>query len=206
MRIGICGGTFDPFHRGHLDPILAARGTLQWDRIVYIPAYRQPFKLDSDSAGAYHRFAMTALATFDRDGVFVSDVELERGAVSYTVDTLEALRETYARDTLDWIIGDDNLGRLGEWKSLDRIFELANFAVLARVAGAAVPEAFASRVAEPRSRPECGAIVFAHNATVPVSSTEIRRKLRAGEPVDELVDPRVSRYIHRYGLYRKGQP
>lgn len=204
MKIGILGGTFDPFHRGHLDPILSARGSMQWDRVVYIPAYRQPFKLDRDTASGAHRFAMAAMATLEHDALFVSDVELERGAVSYTVDTLEQLRESHRHDTLDWVIGDDNLAELLEWKSIDRIFELANFAVLTR-GGAQPPASLAHRVTEAAGRPECGAIVFAENPTVPVSSTEIRRRVHAGEPIDDLVDGRVSRYIQHYGLYRKGQ-
>jgi len=204
MNIGICGGTFDPFHRGHIDPIAAARDTLRWDRILYIPAYRQPFKADRDHAPAHHRFTMAVLGTLDHDEMFVLALELERGAISYTVDTLEELRRTYADDTLDWIIGDDNLAQLLEWKSIDRIFELANFCVLTR-GGQAIPPVLISRVKPPANRPPCGAIVFAENLMVPVSSTEIRRRVRAGESIDDLVDPRVARYIHHYGLYRKEQ-
>jgi nicotinate-nucleotide adenylyltransferase len=205
MRIGICGGTFDPFHRGHLDPILSARGRMQWDRVLYVPAYRQPFKQGSDAASAYHRFAMTAMATLEHDGFDAEELELERGAISYTVETLEALRAEYPDDTLDWIIGDDNLARLLEWKSLDRIFELANFAVLTRAGGQAILPVLRPRVEDAENRPKRGAITFAENPTVPVSSTEIRRRVRTGEPIDELVDARVARYIHHYGLYRKGQ-
>ena len=133
MRIGICGGTFDPFHRGHLDPILAVREELQWDRVLYIPAYVNPFKQERDTASGYHRFAMAALATEGHDGVYISPQELERGAVSYTVDTLRQLRSEYPADTLDWIIGDDNLDKLHQWRSIDTIFELANFVVLTRL-------------------------------------------------------------------------
>src|SRR6185436_5736882 len=127
MNIGICGGTFDPFHRGHIDPILAACETMRWDRILYVPTYKQPFKTHLDAASEYHRFVMTVLATLERDEMFVLTLELERGAISYTVDTLEVLRARHPDDTLDWIIGDDNLAQLLDWKSLDRIFELANF-------------------------------------------------------------------------------
>ena len=204
MKIGICGGTFDPFHCGHLDPILAARGAMQWDRILYIPAFVQPFKQDRETASPFHRFAMTALAIADHDGLFADPRELQRGAVSYTVDTLTELRAEHPGATLDWIIGDDNLPKLLEWKSLDTIFTLANFAVLARVV-ADVPSALRHRVTTPQTRPPHGAITFAENAAVPVSSTEIRRRLRDGQPIAELVPPRVSRYIHHYGLYRKGQ-
>lgn len=205
MRIGICGGTFDPFHRGHLDPILAVRGSLSWDRVLYIPAYRNPFKQDRQSASGHHRFAMAAMVTLDHDGFLVTEMELERGTISYTVDTLEQLREAHRHDTIDWIIGDDNLAKLLEWKSIDRIFELANFAVLTRNGQAALPPLLHARVTEASTRPAHGAVVFAENATVPVSSTEIRRRVQAGEPIEELVDARVSRYIHQYGLYRKGQ-
>jgi len=205
MNIGICGGTFDPFHRGHLDPIVAARDALQWDRILYIPAYRQPFKQDREHASGYHRFAMAVLGTLDRNEMFVLELELERGAISYTVDTLEALREIYPDDTLDWIIGDDNLVQLMQWKSIDRIFELANFCVLTRSGGQAIPPVLKPRVHAALERPRSGAIVFADNHVVPVSSTEIRSRLRAGESIEALVDPRVARYIHHYGLYRKEQ-
>ncbi|HEX3108087.1 MAG TPA: nicotinate (nicotinamide) nucleotide adenylyltransferase [Thermoanaerobaculia bacterium] len=203
MKIGICGGTFDPFHRGHLEPVLAARESMQWDRILYFVAYRQPFKEKGCSASGYHRFAMAALATESIDDVWVSSWELEREGVSYTVDTLEHLRSEYPDATLDWIIGDDNLARLGEWKRIDRIFELANFVVLTRLAngddGAATPDC----VCDAATRPPHGAIAYAENATVPISSTEIRRRVRAGESIDALVDPRVSRYIQHNRLYQE---
>ncbi len=204
MNIGICGGTFDPFHRGHLDPVLAVRGELQWDRVLYIPAFVQPFKQDRQTASGYHRFAMTVIATMSFEDLMASPVELERGAVSYTVDTLRQLRAGHPEATFDWIIGDDNLAKLGEWRSLDEIFEMANFVVLTR-GSQDVPESLRSRVAGMRARPKNGAIVFAQNATVPVSSTEIRRRIREGEPIEDLVPPPVARYIHQYDLYRKAQ-
>jgi len=204
MNIGICGGTFDPFHRGHIDPVAVACEALAWDRILYIPAYKQPFKTDREHASGHDRFTMAVLATLERDEMSVLPLELERGAISYTVDTLEELRMQYPDDTLDWIIGDDNLAQLEQWKSLDRIFELANFCVLTRNTSS-LPAQLRNRATTPATRPRCGAIVFAENPTVPVSSTEIRRRVRAGESIDDLVDPRVARYIHHYGLYRKEQ-
>ena len=200
-RIAICGGTFDPFHRGHLEPVLAARDQMGWDRVLYVPAHRQPFKLEQDTASGHHRFAMAVLATADHDDVWVTSWELERDRTSYSVDTLEHLRAEFPVASLDWLIGDDNLADLEAWKSLDRIFELANFVVLTR-GGANAPVALASRIAAAGSQPPHGAIVFAHTAAVPVSSTEIRRRVAENLPIEALVDPRVSRYIHHYGLYR----
>ncbi|HEX6179517.1 MAG TPA: nicotinate (nicotinamide) nucleotide adenylyltransferase [Thermoanaerobaculia bacterium] len=207
MNIGICGGTFDPFHRGHLDPILAVRGQMQWSRVVYIPAFRQPFKAGAVTSSGYHRFAMTVLGVEQQDGMTVSPRELERGAISYTVETLEAIRADEGDEvTIDWIIGDDNLAGLDRWKDPERILDLANFVVLTRGVGADVSERFRSHVVtEPSSRGRCGAIAFARNHTVPISSTEIRRRVRAGESIDEMVDVRVSRYIERNALYREVQ-
>jgi nicotinate-nucleotide adenylyltransferase len=193
MRIGICGGTFDPFHCGHLDPILAAREQVKWDRVVYVPAFMQPFKQDRRTASGYHRFAMTALAIADHDELFADPRELERGSISYTVDTLQHLRADHPGAAFDWIIGDDNLEKLLDWKSIDTIFELATFVVLAR-GGTAIPPVLQDRADR---------FIFVENPLVPVSSTEIRRRLREGEPIDDLVPPRVSRYIQQYGLYRK---
>ena len=204
MKIAICGGTFDPFHRGHLDPVVAVRDELQWSTILYIPAWRQPFKAHGQSVSGYHRFAMAVLATESFENMYVSPRELDRGTISYTVDTLEELRREHPEATLDWIIGDDNLAQLTEWKNPERIFELANFVVLTRTENAGGPGvALRHRVTSAQGRGKCGAIVFASNPTVPVSSTEIRRRIRAGEPVAELVPPRVWRYIQQNRLYRE---
>ena len=192
LRIAVCGGTFDPFHRGHLDPVLAVRDRMEWDRVIYVPAWRQPFKLEHDTVSGYHRFAMAVLATREYDVVFVSPIELERGGTSYSVETLEALHEMYPMAGLDWIIGDDNVTQLGQWKRIERVLQLARFVVLTRTGGETIPSAVR------RDR-----IVFAENNTVPVSSTEIRSRVRAGEPIDGLVDPLVSRYIQHYGLYKE---
>jgi len=188
MRIAICGGTFDPFHRGHIEPLQAVRGRMQWDRIVYVPAWRQPFKADSATTSGYHRMAMVALAIRDDDALFVSPVELERGGTSYSVETLEAMHRLYPGSEFDWIIGDDNIAQFDRWKDPDRLLKLARFVVLTRSAAAAPDARFA----------------YARNAAVPVSATDIRRRVRAGQPIDHLVDPLVSRYIHHYGLYKEG--
>lgn len=194
MRIGICGGTFDPFHCGHLEPILAARDRMRWDRVLYIPAFMQPFKQDRQTASGYHRFAMTVLGIEDQAGFIADPRELERGSISYTVDTLRELHAEHPGATFDWIIGDDNLEKLLDWKSIDTIFELANFVVLTRGAVSGVPPQLQSRTEK---------FTFAQNPTIPISSTEIRGRLAAGEPIDDLVPPRVSRYIQHNGLYRK---
>lgn len=205
-KLGIFGGTFDPFHRGHLEPIVAVRDAMQWDGVIYVPAFAQPFKQGRGHASGYHRFAMAVLATQEFPWISVSPLELERGGVSYTVDTLEVLRREHAGATIDWIIGDDNLASLHEWRSIDRIFELANFVVLTRNAAAAAAEADGEMASccAPASRPRNGAIVYAENDLVPASSTEIRRLAAAGEPIAELVGSRVSRYIQQNVLYGKG--
>jgi nicotinate-nucleotide adenylyltransferase len=193
MRIAICGGTFDPIHRGHVEPLLAVRDRMGWDHIIYVPAWRQPFKTGQTTTSGYHRMAMIALAIRDNDILFVSPIELERGGISYSVDTLEEFRQQYPGAEFDWIIGDDNVEKLMEWKSPERLFELARFVVLSRRGGGQPPPAV------PMNR-----VVYAENATVPISATQIRSKVRAGEPIESLVDPLVSRYIHHYRLYKEG--
>ena len=201
-RIGLCGGTFDPFHRGHLDPIAGVYDALEWAKVIFIPANRQPFKTDRTPASAFHRFGMAVLATEDDDRFEVSPMELERGEVSYTVDTLERVRGAHREATLDWIIGDDNLELLPKWRSLERIFELANFVVLRR-GSHSLPAQFASRRTLPRERLRAGGIVVVDNVAVPISATEIRERAAAGKTIVDLVDARVERYIRKNGIYQE---
>ena len=190
MRIAICGGTFDPFHRGHLEPVLHARGEMRWDRVLYVPAWKQPFKSDRESASGYHRFAMAVLATRDYDDIYLDDIELQRGGISYTVDTLAELHARYRGASFDWIIGEDNVAQLPRWREPERIFAMARFVVLTR--GESARQTADSR------------IVFADTPPVPVSSTEIRQCVRDGKPIDAFVDPLVARYIQHNGLYKEG--
>ena len=195
MNIGVCGGTFDPFHRGHLEPVLAMRNQMQWERVIFVPAWRQPFKADRQSASGYHRFTMAVLATQSDDSLFVSPIELERGGVSYTVETLQELHDLYSGATFDWIIGDDNVSQLLAWKQAERLFALARFVVLARGGPSPAPE-LANQVT-------AGRLVYATNETVLISSTDIRARVAAGRPIDTLVDPAVARYIDHNGLYKE---
>ena len=190
MHIAICGGTFDPFHRGHLEPLLHARGEMQWDRVLYVPAWKQPFKSDRESASGYHRFAMAVLATRDYDDIYVDDIELQRGGISYSVDTLAELHARYRGASFDWIIGEDNVAQLPRWREPERLFAMARFVVLTRGESA-------RQTADRR-------IVFADTPIVPVSSTEIRQCVRDGKPIDAFVDPLVARYIQHNGLYKEG--
>lgn len=200
-RVAICGGTFDPFHRGHLEPILQIGPAFGWERVIYLPARVQPFKTTVPISPAFHRFAMTALATQDLDEIEVSPIELERDGISFTVDTLETLRREHPSTSFDWIIGDDNLEQLPEWKSIERVFQLANFVVLSRGKGI-VPTRLLDRVRDTRDRTISGSIHLVANELVPVSSTDIRNRVRGGESISHLVDPRVERYIHKHRLYR----
>ncbi|HEY0788308.1 MAG TPA: nicotinate (nicotinamide) nucleotide adenylyltransferase, partial [Thermoanaerobaculia bacterium] len=137
--IAILGGTFDPIHRGHTEPLLAVADAMEWERILLLPAATQPFQSGKAITPPHHRWAMAALATSGDSRFLLSDLELQRGEISYTVETLEHLREEYPETALEWIVGDDNLDLLPKWRRIDRIFELANFVVLRR-GGTDLPE------------------------------------------------------------------
>lgn len=205
LRLGLCGGTFDPIHRGHIAPLREVRETFGWSTIVIVPAWQQPFKSGRRSASAFHRHAMAVLAT-EGDPLFrVSTFELERREISYTVDTLEHFRSMHGDAVIDWIIGDDNLPQLAAWKSLNRIVELANFVVLRRGGSSLLPPGLRARETTAARRGRAGSIVFAANALQPIASTEVRQRIAKGEPAGDAVHPRVARYIDLYNLYRENE-
>lgn len=199
-RIALYGGTFDPMHRGHVEPLKAAMERTGWEKIVYIPAAQQPFKLGYAATSAYHRWAMAAMATEREQRLLLSSIEIERGEVSYTIDTLEQIRREEPDAVLDWVIGDDNLEMLHQWRSIEKIFSLANFVVLRR-SGAPMPETLRARVAAPEDRPDVGAVIPVENSKVEISATDVRRRVRAGQPIGDLVVRGVEEYILKYNLY-----
>lgn len=187
MRIGIFGGTFDPPHLGHLIAAQEIQHQLQLDRLLVIPASVPPHKLDREITSPAVRLEMTTVA-FAADSRFsVSDIELRREGASYTVDTLRSLRADWPAAELFLAIGADQARELATWKEPAEIRRMATLAAFARE-GHEVPEGWDGPVVR---------VPF-----VEVSSTEIRRRVEAGEPFSYFVPGLVEAVIRRAGLYR----
>lgn len=191
MKIGIFGGTFNPPHVGHLIVVESVREQLHFDKIVFIPSANPPNKRDTVLAPARKRLEMTHLAVADNQLFEVSDIEVCREGLSYTIDTVRALSGIYRNDSLTLIIGSDNLLELQSWKSPDEILATVDLAVMGRP-GAAVQGAkqeYARRA------------TFVNVPQIGISGTDIRRRLKLKRSIRYLVPPRVEEYIHHENLY-----
>jgi len=189
-RIGVLGGTFDPIHVGHLVIASEVHAALGLDRVVLVPTNEQPFKPEGAAASARQRLQMCRLAVEGDDRLAVSDVDVARGGVTFTVDTLTDLAEQFPGAELTFIAGADALARLDEWRDYERLRTLARFVGVARPGWENEPHAQVERVV---ATPQIG-----------VSSTDVRRRVAAGEPVRYLVPDRVATFIAQHGLYLGG--
>ncbi|RPI52694.1 MAG: nicotinate (nicotinamide) nucleotide adenylyltransferase [Acidobacteria bacterium] len=198
LRVGILGGTFDPIHLGHLEAASAARRALSLDRVLLLPSRTPPHRSTEPRASAFHRFAMAALAAADYD-MAVSDLELRREGPSYTALTLEALhREGYSPTKLYFVTGSDAFAEVATWYDYPRILSLANFVVVSRPGA---PRA-SNLLPSPQSPiPGAPTVISVEAHTPDVSSTEVRRRVGAGESIDGLVPSSVAGHIRRHRLY-----
>ena len=190
MRIGILGGTFDPIHKGHLALAHAALKQLRLDCVFFVPAYRHPLKQKESfvSASPKARLQMVKLAVKGKPKFKVSDCELKRKEVSYTVDTLRYFRRRYPKpNELFFITGGDWGKRLDQWKDIRIIFSLAHF-VVAKRPGFDI-----------RKLP--GGIRALDFRPLKISSTQIRRQLRKGKSLEPFIPKIVVRYIKKHKLY-----
>lgn len=190
MRIGIFGGTFDPPHVGHLIAAQDALQQLPLDKVLFIPALVPPHKQERAVSRAEVRLRMIRAATAGDARFEVSDVELKRTGPSYTVDTLRALRST--PDELFLLLGVDQVSELGTWRDPEQVLRLAQLVMMTR-----------DGIEEP---PKSGIV----QRTVPVtridiSSTLIRKRVAAGQPIRYLVPAAVEEIILAEGLY-SGSP
>jgi len=184
-RVGVFGGTFDPVHVGHLAIALAALESVPLDRVLFVPARRSPLKDRDPLASVSDRVAMLEAAVASEPRFALSPVELDRDGVSYTVDTLEALR---SEGDLFLILGSDALADLERWREPDRIRELATILVAARP-GAPEPD------------PMHGARAF-DAPRLDISSRELRARAARGMSLRYLVPDAVWEHIKERGLYR----
>jgi nicotinate-nucleotide adenylyltransferase len=196
-RIGILGGTFNPPHIGHVACARAAAEQLGLDGVWLMPVAAPPHKRAEQDPGAEHRLALCRLAADEDERLSASAFEIERGGPSYTVDTLAALRADRPDDELTFVAGGDMAMSLPDWREPARVLELATFAVAER--DALRREQI---VAALGALPGADRIAFLDMPRVDVSSSRVRERVAAGEPVEDLVPAAVARYIEQRGLYR----
>jgi nicotinate-nucleotide adenylyltransferase len=209
-RVGVLGGTFDPIHMGHVETALAARRALSLDRVVVVPSGIPPHRQHQPFASAYHRFAMTAIAVNGLDGLEASDTEVRAPGPSYTSDTLDRLHAIGLKGSqIFFITGADAFAEIATWHRYPAVLNQSHFIVLSRPGYPAtsmpttLPD-LARRMRSATLDPHDGketAIYLVDAPTLDVSSTEVRRRLRANESIDGLVPDGVERHIVQHRLY-----
>jgi len=189
-RIGLFGGSFNPVHLGHLLVAQAAREELQLDRIIFTPAAMSPFKPGMELAPAAQRLRLLRLALVGQTDCEIDDQEIERGGVSYTIETVRNYARQFPQAALYCLIGADHVSQLPLWREAGELAKLVEFVVIPRPGQALneTPPPF-------RSRPLRG-------FPLGVSASQIRDRVRAGLPIHWLVPPAVAEAIHGSQLFR----
>lgn len=190
MRTVVIGGSFDPVHIGHLFLAEEARCELGYERVIFIPSHKPPHKNLSNEATAEQRLEMLRLACDEWGFAIVDDTEIRRGGVSYTVDTIpEILRRHSISGNPGFILGDDLLSGFTTWKSHELLPQMVDIIIAHRL--------FESRLDVPfRHR-------YLDNLLLPVSSSNIRQRVREGRAFRHIVPDRVFHYIESNNLYGK---
>ena len=207
MRIGIYGGSFNPVHLGHLIAAECCRDQARLDRVLFMPAATPPHKQGQLLADAADRVAMLTLAVGGHEAFAVSTIEVDRGGVSYTVDTLAALAQRHPHDTLALMLGPDALAQLPTWREPRTIADrcelvavererLDDVAAIARDAGLADllgQERLAALIAARVRMPAIG-----------VRASDLRAAVAAGTSIRYRTPRAVEAFVMSHGLYRDG--
>jgi nicotinate-nucleotide adenylyltransferase len=187
-RIGVLGGTFDPVHVGHVAAGVSARHVLQLDRVLLVVANRPWQKAGRPLTGAEDRLELVAAALDGIEGLEASRLEIDRGGVTYTADTLAALHDEHPGAELFLIVGTDVADDMYTWERVEDVRRLATVAIVTRPGAEPVPM--------PGWR-----TATVEMPLLDLSSTELRRWVAEGRPVDGLIPPKAVRLLHDRGLY-----
>lgn len=210
MTLGVLGGTFDPIHNGHIAAAEAAQRALKLEAVTLVPSRIPPHRQDPVGAAGEDRYAMAALAASERPGWTASRIELDREGRSYTYDTLVELGKQVPSTQIFFILGADAFAEIATWSRYPAVLDLANFLVVSRPGitldslRERVPSAFPStslRASSPGPSAKTR-VILVESTTPDVSSTEIRRRIRAGVSLTGLVPDSVANYIQTHRLYR----
>ena len=190
MRIGILGGTFDPIHLGHLVAATEALHGFALDRVVLMPAGRPWQK--AKFSDPEDRLLMTTMAAATHPKLTVSRIEIDRRGPTYTVDTLEAFHRFFPGSTFFLIVGADVALEMDTWHRVEDVASLADVVAVTR------PGSELTSMTTQAGLPDVHVMEM---PALPISSTDIRRRIAEGKPIDYLVPAAVARFIRERGLY-----
>jgi nicotinate-nucleotide adenylyltransferase len=201
MRIGFFGGSFDPVHLGHL---ILAEQCLEFaklDQVWFVPTATSPLKTDGSTASDRQRMEMLEFALAGHSQFLLSDTEIKRGGVSYTVDTLSQIHQESPDDELFLLIGGDSLQNFDAWRNPEKICQLATPLVVARPGADPVDLSRLAPYVDDERMKEVERYAF-ESRLIDISSTEIRTRIGAGQSVRYLTPRAVEMYIESKSLYQ----
>ncbi len=194
QSIAILGGSFDPVHLGHMSLAEEAYGQLELDEVWFMPAAQSPLKEHETILNAEERIQLLEAAVSASPGFKVNRSEIDRGGVSFTVDTMKRLKAAHPETTFSWIIGGDQLQLLEKWKDIEELCSLMDFIVRSRpgyeIDRTQIPDIPGLRFSEVKSR------------MLDIASSDIRRLIAAGESVNHLLPTAVYDLIVARNYYR----
>ena len=188
QRIGILGGTFNPIHVGHLLMAEMTCDQLKLDRVIFIPSFLPPHKSAKDIIDAHDRYNMVRLAIEGHSSFEVSDIEILRKGKSYSIDTIQSLKDHFPQKTqIYFIIGEDSLATLKTWKEIDRLLKFVKFVVVNRPGLKAKSKIKTLSVEMPG---------------LDISSSDIRQRICQNKTIKFLVPEKIEDYIQTHQLYQ----
>lgn len=200
QKIGIMGGTFDPIHYGHLVAAEEARWQFGLEKVIFIPAGHPPHKVSRKISEARHRLAMTRLAIESNPFFAASAIEIERPGLSYTINTVRDMRNTYPLTDIYFITGADAVLEILSWKHIDELLDQCCF-IAAKRPGYRLGRL---KTKLPGLRKEqLKRITVIEVPALAISSTDIRQRVQTGRPIKYLLPEAVEKYIREQGLYRE---
>jgi len=192
-KVGIMGGTFDPIHIGHLIAALRAMECASLDEVWFIPTASPPLKPNIPFATEQQRLEMVKLAIQNEPRFRVLDIELHRGGTSYSIDTVNDLREQYVEHDFYYIVGSDRIHDLPQWHRAEELLQMIGFIGLNRPSEPLQLDRLPGRWQRK--------LTLASMPLIDISSTDIRKRASEGLPLRYYVTDEVEQFIRRYQLY-----
>lgn len=190
MKIGIFGGSFNPIHNGHIEIVKFMISTLNLDKMLIVPVGIPSHKKNNLLNGK-KRLTMCKLAFKDLNNIEVLDIEIKQNSISYTIDTLKKIISIYGEYNKYFeIIGKDSADYFEQWKNYEEILKLSTVVVFDR------EEYIGKKIKD---------LIYLKTPLFPISSTQIREKLKKDENIDNLVPLAVKNFIEKYNLYSEGE-